>query len=229
MPEHVMNAIPKLLLPILLLLMASLCACDSNKGTAPQTTVISEPEKSPKTAITLYLQPYNGFPENKILQLQTDVQHCLDTLIPEQKFVVKVRENLDLPEYCWYPPRSRYRADSILLFQHRMDGKNYTMGVLNEDISVDAHGYEDWGVQGLGSMPGKNAVVSTFRVKNKALFYKVVVHEFLHNLGLDHCPQNDRSCYICDADKHPQLEKEVRLCPVCKEELQRILITLNHR
>lgn len=100
-------------------------------------------------------------PKNKILQLQTDVQHCLDTLIPEQKFVVKVRKNLDLPEYCWYPPRSRYRADSILLFQHRMDGKNYTMGVLSEDISVDAHGYEDWGVQGLGSMPGKNAVVST--------------------------------------------------------------------
>lgn len=123
---NIMKAISKHLLPVLFLLMASLCACDSNKGTAPQTTVISEPEKSPKTAITLYLQPYNGFPENKILQLQTDVQHCLDTLIPEQKFVVKVRKNLDLPEYCWYPPRSRYRADSILLFQHRMDGKNYT-------------------------------------------------------------------------------------------------------
>lgn len=218
----------RLLLPILLLLMASFYACNSKKEATTQT-VVSEPDEPQNTAITLYLQPYNGFPENKILQLQTDVQNCLDTLIAEQKFVVKVKENLDLPAYCWYPPRSRYRADSILLFQHRMDGENYTMGVLSEDISVDAHGYEDWGVQGLGSMPGKNAVVSTFRVKDKTLFYKVVVHEFLHNLGLDHCSQNDRSCYICDADKHPQLEKEVRLCPVCKAELQKRLTTLNHR
>jgi len=217
-----MKAIPLFLLPILILLMANMCACDSKKEAAPQI-VVSGHDERPNATITLYLQPYNGFPENKVLQLQTDVQHCLDTLIPERKFVVKVRKNLDLPAYCWYPPRSRYRADSILLFQNRMDGKNYTMGVLSEDISVDAHGYEDWGVQGLGSKPGKNAVASTFRVKNKSLFYKVVVHEFLHNLGLDHCPQNDRSCYMCDADKHPQLEKEVRLCPVCKAELLRLM------
>lgn len=215
---NIMKAISKLLLPVFLLLVASLCGCVSKKEATPQT-VVSEPDEPQNTAITLYLQPYNDFSEKQILKLHQDVQNCLDTLIPERKFVVKVRENLDLPAYCWYPPRSRYRADSILLFQHRMDGKNYTMGVLSGDISVDAHGYEDWGVQGLGSMPGKNAVVSTFRVKNKSMFYKVVVHEFLHNLGLDHCPQNDRSCYICDADKHPQLEKEVRLCPVCKEYL----------
>ena len=208
----------KLLLPVFLLLMASFYACNSKKEAVPQT-VVSEPDEPQNTAITLYLQPYNGFPEEQILKLRADVQNCLDTLIPEQEFAVFWYENEDLPDYCWYPPRSRYRADSILLYQLRVNDQNYIIGVLNEDISVTSDNIKDWGVLGFGLQPGTSAVVSTFRVKNKSMFYKVVVHEFLHNLGLDHCPQNDRSCYICDADKHPQLEKEVRLCPVCKEYL----------
>lgn len=92
----------KLLLPVFLLLMASFYACNSKKEAVPQT-VVSEPDEPQNTAITLYLQPYNGFPEEQILKLRANVQNCL--------------------------------------------------------------------------------------------------------------------CYICDADKHPQLEKEVRLCPVCKEYL----------
>jgi hypothetical protein len=34
------------------------------------------------------------------------------------------------------------------------------------------------------------------------------------------CSQKDRSCYICDADKHPQLEKQTRLCDACRKKLQ---------
>ena len=213
----------KRLFPIFLLLVISLFSCKSPDTTTEKTpvkkktiTVVKE-----KPAIVLYLQPYNGYPKDKVLKLQSDVQHCLDTLIPERKFEVKVKENKNLPASCFYKPRSRWRADSIIHYQNRIDGKNYIMGVMSQDISASAHGYEDWGVQGLGSMPGKNAVVSTFRVNNKALFYKVVVHEFLHNLGLDHCPYDDRSCYICDAKKHPKLEPQTRLCEHCKKELLR--------
>ena len=56
----------KLLLPVFLLLMASFYACNSKKEAVPQT-VVSEPDEPQNTAITLYLQPYNGFPEEQIL------------------------------------------------------------------------------------------------------------------------------------------------------------------
>ncbi len=85
------------------------------------------------------------------------------------------------------------------------------------DIKGRFNNIKDWGVLGFGLQLGTSAVVSTFRVKNKSLFYKVIIHEFLHNLGLEPCPQNNRSCYMCDADKRPRLEWEVQLCPVCKE------------
>ena len=213
----------KRLFPFFLLLLISMFSCKSPDEPKTKTpvkkkviTVVKE-----KPAIVLYLQPYNGYPHDKVLKLQSDVQHCLDTLIPERKFEVKLKDNIDLPASCYYKPRARWRADSILDYQNRIDGKNYTIGVLTQDISSTEHGYQDWGVQGLGSMPGKNAVVSTFRVKNKPFFYKVIVHEFLHNLGLDHCPYNDPSCYICDGYIHPELEPQTRLCEYCKKELMR--------
>lgn len=182
----------------------------------------SEQTQTCDNEIAIYLQPYNDFPEKQILQLQMDVQNCLDTLIPEKKFKVKTLPNRQLPAQCFYQPRKRYRADSILVYQTIFNNSNYIVGVLNTDISCSAHGYEDFGILGLGSRPGKTAVVSSFRVKNKLLFYKVAVHEFLHTLGMPHCSENDRSCYMCDADKVPRLEKEVRLCESCREELMNI-------
>ena len=184
-------------------LLCTGCANKSEKAEPAQPTQTKTASRN--KVITLYLQPYNDFPEDQILQLLTDVQNCLDTLIPELNFDVRWYENEELPAYCWYPKRSRYRADSILLYQLRTNGDNYVMGVLNEDISVTSDNIEDWGVLGFGLQPGTSSVVSTFRVKPKSMFYKVVVHEFLHNLGLNHCPQNDHTCYMCDADKKPHL------------------------
>ena len=203
----------KRLFPISLLLMISMISCDiGNGGNAGKDVAV----------ITLHLQPYNGFPQGQLEKLQSDVQHCLDTLIPELKFDVKLRDEINLPASCYYKPRNRYRADSIIRYQRTLDKNNYIMGVMSQDISTTVHNVEDWGVLGLSFRPGKSAVVSNYRVKNKSLFYKVLVHEFLHNLGLPHCSHDDRSCYICDANKRPQLEKQTRLCPTCKAKLLRL-------
>ncbi|MGX8697799.1 MAG: hypothetical protein ACSW8D_15580 [Prevotella sp.] len=72
---------------------------------------------------------------------------------------------------------------------------------------------------GLSYCPGHSSVVSNYRVKDKSLFYKVAVHELLHAFGLPHCKNKDRSCYICDANKTPQLKKQIRLCPDCLKKL----------
>lgn len=177
-----------------------------------------KPQKKAEV-ITVLLQPYNGYPADKLKRLQRDMQHCLDTLIPELKFHVDVLKERKLPSSFLYTPRNRFRADSIIRYQKSFPTHDYVMGVISSDISTTVHGVQDFGILGLSYRPGKSAVVSSFRVKNKSLFYKVAVHELLHSLGLPHCAQKDRSCYICDADKKPQLEKQTRLCEHCKKKL----------
>ena len=95
----------------------------------------------------------------------------------------------------------------------------YILGVTSKDISTSVPGKKDWGILGLSNRPGMSAVVSTFRVSKKTLFYKVTVHELLHSFGLKHCGNDDRSCYICDAHGTPQLEKQYRLCDDCRMKL----------
>jgi len=203
-----------------LVLLCLLCTSCTNKGEKAEPANPTQAKTETRgRVITICLQPYNGFPGDQLLELQADVQNCLDTLIPEKKFKVNTLENRQLPLTCFYQPRKRYRADSIIRYQFTFNSPYYIMGVLSSDISVNAHGVEDFGILGLGFCPGKSAVVSTFRVKQRPLFYKVAIHEFLHNLGLNHCPQNDRSCYMCDADKTPRLELQVRLCESCRDAL----------
>lgn len=85
--------------------------------------------------------------------------------------------------------------------------------------------YADWGVFGLGYMPGTSCVVSTYRLKttDKKLFYnrvkKVVIHELGHNLGLDHCP--DKHCVMTDAvEKISTIDNEAHeLCGKCRDKI----------
>lgn len=203
-----------LFMSLILTLLFSGCSQQDETGTSAKATVHGKGKE-----IVVSLQPYHSFPKEQLLRLQTDMQHCLDTLVPEKKFKVEVLDEKTLPQSCYYKPRNRYRADSIIRYQKTFQSPHYIMGVTSKDVSTSVHGHEDFGILGLSYRPGKSAVVSTFRVKNKPLFYKVAVHEFLHCLGLPHCAQNDRSCYICDANKVPQLEKQYRLCPECKKKL----------
>lgn len=171
--------------------------------------------------ITICLQPYNGFPQTELIKLRDDIENCLDTLVPEMVFNVEILDDKTIPEQYYIHPKNgaRYRADSIIRYQKRFGNPNYILGITQSEICADVHNVSAWGILGLSFCPGKSSVVSNYRVRNKALFYKVAVHELLHCLELPHCGQKDRSCYICDANKTPQLEKQTRLCAPCREKL----------
>lgn len=166
-----------------------------------------------------------------------------DTIVSvlEKIYGVKttVKDNCTLYDKAFVQLKSpRYRADSIIKFQNkeRIGTIDYVFGLTSKDISTTKkessgnikkpeYKYADWGIMGLAYCPGRSCIVSTFRIQNndKALYFnrlkKVTVHEFGHNLGLPHCP--DESCVMTDAvESIATVDKaKLALCKKCSEKI----------
>jgi archaemetzincin len=132
----------------------------------------------------------------------------------------------------------RYRADSIIRYlkHNKPDSIGYVLGLTAFDISTtkrDGNGnilkpeykYSDWGIFGLGYMPGVSCVVSSYRLKhpNKKVFIsrlqKVAIHELGHNMGLPHC--TNKSCVMTDAvERISTIDNEgFELCEECRSKI----------
>lgn len=124
----------------------------------------------------------------------------------------------ELPAHAYYAPRNRYRADKLIKW---MDAKaergEVYVGLTSKDISTTKEKVVDFGVMGLGYRPGRACVISSFRLKNKANFYKVVLHEVAHTAGLPHCPE--KSCFLRDAKGGDPTGEETGFCSSCKSFL----------
>jgi len=140
---------------------------------------------------------------------------------------VRVLPPIKLPKEAYYPPRKRYRADTLVDFMTRevapAHGRRYVLGVTKRDISTSTEEHEDWGILGLAALGGPSGVVSTFRigrrlgVKGRKAKYrkkvqrvvKIANHELGHLFGLPHieaapeCMMNDAhgSILTVDAEK----------------------------
>lgn len=144
-----------------------------------------------------------------------------------------------LPESAFYPPRGRYRAERLLAHLREKvlpgTGCNWIVGLTTNDISTDKGKIPDWGIFGLGELPGRAAVVSVFRLRPSAKSprhlalrtFKVVNHELGHLLGLDHCPSG--VCMMRDAEGTIKSVDDDTglLCPACQARLKQLMtITL---
>lgn len=115
-----------------------------------------------------------------------------------------------LPKAAYYAPRKRYRADVLL--EHLptlvadMHDTTRVLGLTSVDISTTKPPHHDWGIFGLGNMPGPAAVISRYRLARRAksaaqVELRVVntaVHEIGHTFGLDHCAEE--GCPMLDAE-----------------------------
>ena len=73
----------------------------------------------------------------------------------------------------------------------------------------------------MSEMGNANCVISTYRVKDKTQFWKVVLHEFGYGfLGLDHCPNHDPQCFMVDCKGKPDLVQEKYLCDTCSSRIR---------
>ena len=137
------------------------------------------------------------------------------TYVPQ----VRVLPLEKMPAEAYYAPRKRYRADKLIsILQKRAgDGEVY-VGITEKDISTTKGKVTDWGVMGLGYKPGKGCVASTFRVKEKRNFPKVVVHELGHTMGLPHCAR--AGCLMQDAEGRDKLAGLNGFCSSCSRYLR---------
>ena len=155
----------------------------------------------PEIRSAIYLQPLGtALPA-------TDVALAKDAIATFVGREVRVLAPVALPASAFYPPRGRYRAEKLLEFLRGLlpDDGLRIQGMTAADISTTNGRFADWGILGLGDLPGPACVISSFRCKKTARdpaharerLAKVAVHELGHTLGLAHCPT--RGCLMEDA------------------------------
>jgi len=94
----------------------------------------------------------------------------------------------------------------------------------NEDISTRKGKYSDWGIFGLGEMPGNSCIISTYRLSYDSIdqladrLTKTVLHELGHNFGLDHC--STVGCLMEADDYGDKIDTEGKwFCKKCQDKL----------
>lgn len=195
--------------------LSMLAGCEASDATrsvpAPSAQAVSTAteeapaEVSPTTRAVVYLVPLGPFDARLLDAVEQG-------LTAELQVEVRRLPQHPLPKAAWYAPRRRYRADTLLDHLPTLIPDEPTstriLGLTQKDISTTKGKFEDWGIFGLGNMPGQAAVISSHRLKrrakNRAHVRKRVVntaiHEVGHTLGLDHCTEHARKCPMQDAE-----------------------------
>ncbi len=213
-----MRSLLRLALPLILL--GTACHSEGEPETttrviAPRPTVLAattERPVAPPPASTPAPQGPRGevilvvlgrpFPEDLLDAIEDDLRD-------ELQVEVTRHERIPLPKAAYYAKRKRYRADKLL--DHLLTlipeapPTTRVLGLTTVDISTTKGDVYDWGIFGLGLVPGQAAVISNHRLKRgaksrKHLRFRVAttaVHEIGHTFGLDHCPE--KRCPMQDA------------------------------
>ncbi|SFC99845.1 Zn-dependent protease [Flavobacterium phragmitis] len=186
------------------ILLFSLCGCINKRDN----------ENTVKNQKVLVIQPLGDFEPKQSQKVLTEIK----TINPN----VVLRQNIDFPENSFYKPRNIYRADSIIKnLKNNIGSDSVIVGLSHLDISATKNNIKDWGVMGLGYMPGKACFVSDFRLSKKhrnSQFYKLVLHELGHTAGLPHC--KIKTCLMRDAGGGNPLNEEKDFCKSCKSFLK---------
>jgi archaemetzincin len=136
--------------------------------------------------------------------------------------VVRISANEKMPAEAYYAPRKRYRADRIIrLLHNRSKNGEIYIGVTHSDISSTKGPNPDYGLMGLAVNPGKGAVVSDFRLKDKSKLSILALHEVGHTFGLPHCP--NKGCYMQDAKGKDHTKQLTEYCDNCSHFLNKNL------
>lgn len=138
--------------------------------------------------------------------------------------IVRVDRNAINLSDAFVKRRGQHIADVILSKLPMPHGDSRIIGIVSVDIYSGNLNF----VFGIAELPGKRAVVSTYRLQlggvPKELFVerliKEIVHELGHTFGLRHC--DDRRCVMHFSNSISDTDyKSVNLCNGCMEKYKR--------
>ena len=206
---------------IVLLLCAIICMASCSKNHGVNSELPDEKEVRCLCPPVIHLQPFGKFSQREAQLLGKELTKRIEDIFGVE-LECEVHPPLPLSDTLMNDGYTRYRADKII---HSMSANanshNIYIGLMHKDISCSVHGKKDWGVQGLSLIPGNACVASTFRVKDRRDFWKVVCHEFIHTyFTYNHCPKDDPSCLMQSAKGHPRYKGKNGLCPHCSNALK---------
>ena len=205
----------------ILLLCAVICTASCSKNRGEGNGLYGEIEAKCLCPPTIHLQPYGNFSQREADKLGKELTIKIDEIFGVE-LDYEVHPSLPLSDTLMNDAKTRYRAEKMI---HSMaadaNKHNIYIGLTHKDISCSIHGKKDWGVQGLSLIPGNTCVASTFRVKDRKDFWKVVCHEFIHTyFAYNHCPKDDPSCLMQAAKGHPRYKGKNALCSYCSSVLK---------
>ncbi len=165
---------------IVLLLCAIICMVSCSQNHGENSELSDEEEARCLCPPVIHLQPFGKFSQREAQLLGKELTKRTEEIFGVE-LECEVHPPLPLSDTLMNDGHTRYRADKII---HSMaayaNRHNIYIGLIHKDISCSVHGKKDWGVQGLSLIPGNACVASTFRVKDRRDFWKVVCHEFIY-------------------------------------------------
>ena len=204
-----------------LLLCAIICMASCSQKRGEKSGLLDEEDVKCLCPPVIHLQPFGKFSQREAQLLGKELTNRIEDIFGVE-LECEVHPPLPFSDALMNDGHTRYRADKII---HSMAANanthNIYIGLTHKDISCSIHGKKDWGVQGLSLIPGNACVASTFRVKDRRDFWKVVCHEFIHTyFTYNHCPKDDPSCLMQAAKGHPRYKGKNGLCPYCSSVLR---------
>jgi archaemetzincin len=192
----------------ILFLIVLLAGCTTHSNNKKKTTAANN---KPAQVTIIKIVPLGKTTQLFITGVYNDLKKLMDSVV--------LLEKEEMPAAAYYAPRKRYRADSLIHWMSSRAKENEVYaGITLLDISTTKGNNPDYGVMGLGFQPGKACVASSFRLREKMNFFKVLIHELGHTTGLPHCPE--KTCFMRDAEGGDPTGEEKEFCEKCKAYLK---------
>ncbi|HRZ41634.1 MAG TPA: hypothetical protein P5228_02905 [Bacteroidales bacterium] len=196
------------------LMLAAMTACRHSGRPVPVQE--SGEETKSKKAMVVYIQPLGDVDPEYIRVVMNAIEKFYG-------FGSELRPVVEPTDDLLAASKTRYDAEKILA---RFNSNDHVLVLTEKHFATRKGNIPEWGIFGLGYLPGKVCTVSTYRFENgvsrdKVLerLEKIALHELGHNLGLPHC-DNDPYCLMSDARGTIKTVDrcKVWLCDRCRDE-----------
>ncbi|CAN1557186.1 COG1913 Predicted Zn-dependent proteases [Flavobacteriaceae bacterium] len=173
-----------------------------------------------KPVKTIYIQPLGEVSPEYIALVKKSIKtfYGFECIIKPEKSITKNMLS---------PIRKRIDADKAILQNLSFD--NYIIITEKDICHRKDQNNTEYGILGLGGICGKTCIISTFRLKRKVSkqkilerLEKVALHEIGHNLGLNHCENNNKCMMSSAKGAISQVDYEgVWFCEKCMKQIKK--------